>query len=89
MTITYDHRTRKTEDPVRSPELKPCIGRLVVGWVTTSEYLLLYVFLLVPFPSPQSVITRQLVRMPILSLQVSYLLRLVPISLQGNLVRSA
>jgi hypothetical protein len=30
--------------PVRSATLKPCAGRLVVGWVTTSEYLLLIVF---------------------------------------------
>jgi hypothetical protein len=30
--------------PVRSAIHKPQIGRLVVGWVTTSEYLLLYVF---------------------------------------------
>jgi hypothetical protein len=29
--------------PVRSAIHKPQIGRLVVGWVTTSEYLLLYV----------------------------------------------
>jgi hypothetical protein len=30
--------------PVRSAVLKPCAGRLVVEWVTTSEYLLLIVF---------------------------------------------
>jgi hypothetical protein len=42
--FTYDHRLRRTGDPVRSRILKPQIGRLVVGWVTTSEYLLLYVF---------------------------------------------
>ncbi|PYI26043.1 hypothetical protein BP00DRAFT_356978, partial [Aspergillus indologenus CBS 114.80] len=30
--------------PVRSAVLKPHAGRLVVGWVTTSESLLLYVF---------------------------------------------
>jgi hypothetical protein len=42
--VTYDHRLRRTGDPVRSRILKPQIGRLVVGWVTTSEYLLLYVF---------------------------------------------
>ena len=41
---TYDHRLRKTGHPVRSAILKPQIGRLVVGWVTTSESLLLYVF---------------------------------------------
>ena len=31
-------------DPVRSPLVKPVIGGLVVGSVTTSEYPLLYVF---------------------------------------------
>ena len=35
----------KTGLPVRSAVLKPHAGRLVVGWVTTSESLLLYVFL--------------------------------------------
>jgi hypothetical protein len=34
----------KTGLPVRSAILKPCAGRLVVGWVTTSEYRLLIVF---------------------------------------------
>jgi hypothetical protein len=43
MAITYDHRLRRTGHPVRSAIHKPQIGRLVVGWVTTSEYLLLYV----------------------------------------------
>jgi hypothetical protein len=42
--FTYDHRLEKMRDPVRSPISKLQIGRLVVGWVTTSEYLLLYVF---------------------------------------------
>ena len=42
--ITYDHRHWKTRDPVRSPLDKPAIARLVVGWVTTSESLVLYVF---------------------------------------------
>ena len=42
--VTYDHRLRRTEDPVRSPFHKPQIGRVVVGSVTTSEFLLLYVF---------------------------------------------
>ena len=41
---TYDHRLEKTGHPVRSAILKFQIGRLVVGWVTTSESLLLYVF---------------------------------------------
>ncbi|PWY76012.1 hypothetical protein BO94DRAFT_605194, partial [Aspergillus sclerotioniger CBS 115572] len=44
---TYDHRVWRTGLPVRSAVLKPHAGRLVVGWVTTSESLLLYVFLLV------------------------------------------
>jgi hypothetical protein len=43
-TIAIDHRTWKTGLPVRSAVLKPCAGRLVVGWVTTSEYRLLIVF---------------------------------------------
>ena len=34
----------KTELPVRSAVLKHGTGGLVVRWVTTSEYLLLYVF---------------------------------------------
>jgi hypothetical protein len=42
--ITYDHRFKRTGHPVRSAIHKLEIGRLVVGWVTTSEYLLLYVF---------------------------------------------
>ena len=41
--VTYDHRLRKSGHPVRSAVLKPQIGGLVVGWVTTSEYPLLYV----------------------------------------------
>lgn len=36
----------KTELPVRSAVLKHGTGGLVVRWVTTSEYLLLYVFCL-------------------------------------------
>ena len=40
---TYDHRVWKTGLPVRSAVLKPHAGRLVVGWVTTSESRLLYV----------------------------------------------
>ena len=45
MAGTYDHRVWKTGLPVRSAVLKPHAGRLVVGWVTTSESRLLYVFL--------------------------------------------
>jgi hypothetical protein len=44
-SVTYDHRLRRIGHPVRSAIHKPQIGRLVVGWVTTSEYLLLYVLL--------------------------------------------
>ena len=41
---TYDHRVWKIGLPVRSAVLKPHAGWLVVGWVTTSESRLLYVF---------------------------------------------
>jgi hypothetical protein len=44
ISFTYDHRTLRTELPVRSAELKQCTGGLVVRWVTTGEYPLLYVF---------------------------------------------
>ncbi|KAJ5124093.1 L-lysine 2-3-aminomutase [Penicillium bovifimosum] len=47
-TTTYDHRVWKTGLPVRSAVLKPHAGELVVGWVTTSESSLLYVFLFFP-----------------------------------------
>lgn len=43
MTNTYAHRSQKTEDPVRSPVLKLRTGELVVRWVTTCEYSLVYV----------------------------------------------
>ena len=46
---TYDHRVWKTGLPVRSAVLKPHAGELVVGWVTTSESSLLYVFLFAAF----------------------------------------
>ena len=42
--VTYGHRLRKTWYPVRSALIKPQIDRLVIGWVTTSESRLLYVF---------------------------------------------
>ncbi|KAJ5294997.1 hypothetical protein N7508_009818 [Penicillium antarcticum] len=42
---TYDHRVWRTGLPVRSAVLKPHAGKLVVRWVTTSESLLLYVFI--------------------------------------------
>jgi hypothetical protein len=44
VTITYDHRLKRIGHPVRSAIHKLEIGGLVVGWVTTSEYPLLYVF---------------------------------------------
>ncbi|KAJ5545173.1 hypothetical protein N7461_007477 [Penicillium sp. DV-2018c] len=44
ISTTYDHRVWKTGLPVRSAVLKPHAGELVVGWVTTSESSLLYVF---------------------------------------------
>ncbi|KAJ5243801.1 hypothetical protein N7489_003897 [Penicillium chrysogenum] len=40
----------KTGLPVRSAVLKPHAGELVVGWVTTSESSLLYVFILYFLP---------------------------------------
>ena len=43
--VTYDHRLKRIGHPVRSAIHKLEIGGLVVGWVTTSEYPLLYVFL--------------------------------------------
>ncbi|KAF1922202.1 uncharacterized protein M421DRAFT_79213 [Didymella exigua CBS 183.55] len=45
-SFTYDHRTLKTRLPVRSALFKQRTGGLVVRWVTTSEYPLLYVFCL-------------------------------------------
>jgi hypothetical protein len=45
ITFTYDHRTLKTRLPVRSALFKQRTGGLVVRWVTTSEYPLLYVFI--------------------------------------------
>jgi hypothetical protein len=42
--FTYDHRLKRIGHPVRSAIHKLQIGRLVVKWVTISEYLLLYVF---------------------------------------------
>jgi hypothetical protein len=44
LTYTYDHRLERIGHPVRSAIHKLEIGGLVVGWVTTSEYPLLYVF---------------------------------------------
>ncbi|KAM5510423.1 hypothetical protein FOXYSP1_10523 [Fusarium oxysporum f. sp. phaseoli] len=41
---TYDHSSWRIRGPVRSPRVKPRSAGLVVGSVTTSEYLVLYVF---------------------------------------------
>ena len=46
MISTYDHRIWKTRGPVRSPLAKPDTAGLVVGSVTISESLVLYVFFL-------------------------------------------
>jgi hypothetical protein len=45
---TYGHRIKRTRVPVRSLTDKLDIGGLVVGWVTTSESPLLYVFVFCP-----------------------------------------
>ena len=45
----YDQRLWKARDPVCSPIDKPETARLVVGWVTTSESLVLYAFLFFSF----------------------------------------
>jgi hypothetical protein len=45
-TAIYDHRYWKTRDPVRSPLDKSVTARLVVGSVTTSESLVLYIYFL-------------------------------------------
>ena len=42
--FTYDHRILNPALPVRSAVLKQDTGGLVVRWVTTGEYPLLYVF---------------------------------------------
>ena len=39
----YDQRLWRTRDPVRSPIDKPETARLVAGWGTTSEFLVLYI----------------------------------------------
>ncbi|KAJ9161214.1 hypothetical protein NKR19_g2479 [Coniochaeta hoffmannii] len=48
VSVTYGHRRLKTRDPVRSPIDKQAIARLVLGWVTTGESLVLYVFSSLP-----------------------------------------
>lgn len=44
-SITYGHRLERIGHPVRSAFHKLEIGELVVRWVTTGEYPLLYVIL--------------------------------------------
>ena len=51
-SFTYDHRRMKTGHPVRSGVLKHSTGCVVVGWVTTSEFQLLYVPISFCFFSP-------------------------------------
>ena len=51
---TYGHRLKNNRHPVRSAKDKLQIDQLVVGWVTTSEYWLLYVFALLIFAEPES-----------------------------------
>ena len=46
---TYDHIHVKIRDPVRSPLVKRMRARSVVGSVTTSESLVLYVFVAIFF----------------------------------------
>ena len=46
---TYDHRSKKAKDPVRSPIYKLRTGLVVVRWVTTCEFKLSYVFVAVFF----------------------------------------
>lgn len=43
-SFTYDHRLKRIGHPVRSAIHKLQIGGLVVGWVTTSESSLSYVY---------------------------------------------
>ena len=49
---TYNHRLVRTGHPVRSAILKHQIGGSVVGWVTTSESPLLYVYHFILFLLP-------------------------------------
>ena len=46
---TYGHRLKNNQHPVRSAKDKLQIDQLVVGWVTTSEYWLLYVLIIIFF----------------------------------------
>jgi hypothetical protein len=46
---TYDHRILKAMLPVRSAIFKQDTGGLVVRWVTTGEYPLMYVFAILYF----------------------------------------
>ena len=54
ITSTYGHRLKNNQHPVRSAKDKLQIDQLVVGWVITSEYWLLYVFALFILAEPES-----------------------------------
>jgi len=58
ISITYDHRLRRTRKPVRSSLYKPQIDWRVVGSVTTSEHQLMYVFVFFHSASFRISITR-------------------------------
>jgi hypothetical protein len=60
VSSTYDHRTLKTRLPVRSALFKQRTGGLVVRWVTTSEYPLLYVFAIFFFLDKATVVLSRL-----------------------------
>jgi hypothetical protein len=49
VSFTYNHRILRTRLPVRSAIFKQNTGGLVVRWVTTSEFPLLYVFAILSF----------------------------------------
>jgi hypothetical protein len=55
---TYDHRFKKIALPVRSAVLKLVTGGLVVRWVTTGEYPLLYVFVGLIFSLDEETVDR-------------------------------
>jgi hypothetical protein len=60
LSFAIDHRVWNTGLPVRSAVLKPYAGRLVVGWVTTSESLLLIVLPFWPVHSSVRFFWRQI-----------------------------
>ena len=47
----HDQRLWKPLDPVHSPIDKPETARLVVGWRTTREFLVLYISVYFFFPN--------------------------------------